>query len=186
MEDMSIEPLLWQLGAGWAIAAFVIALLLGSLFEAILKLPKGAASLVLACVFAILGGAAFFDEWAEVRTGPIVSNLQSQLAKAEIQSNERAMSRPRTTIRINGESQKNAARVMEANLKKNNVYVSGIEMVDPNAAPQGMEVRFFHKSDNQLAEGIMRITGAGSVKLINDYPSAPMGLSDIWFPKTDK
>jgi hypothetical protein len=65
MEDMSIEPLLWQLGAGWAIAAFVIALLLGSLFEAILNLPKGAASLVLACVFAILGGAAFFDEWAE-------------------------------------------------------------------------------------------------------------------------
>jgi hypothetical protein len=46
MEEMSIEPLLWQLGAGWSIAAFVSALLLASLSEALLKLPKGAASLV--------------------------------------------------------------------------------------------------------------------------------------------
>ena len=186
MEDMSIEPLLWQLGAGWAIAAFVIALLIASLSEAVLKLPKGAASLVLACLFAILGGAAFFDEWAEVRPAPIIANLNTQIAKSEAQSNERAMSRPRTTIRINGESQKNAARIMEANLKKNNVYVSGIEMVDPKLAPEGMEVRIFHKSDGQMADGIMRIVGAGSVKLLADYPSAPMGISDIWFPKTDK
>jgi hypothetical protein len=186
MEEMSIEPLLWQLGAGWAIAAFVSALLLASLSEALLKLPKGAASLVLACLFAILGGAAFFDEWAEVRPGSIMASLKSQMQKVEAQSNERAMSRPRTTIRINGESQKNAARALEANLKKNNVYVSGIELVDPKTAPEGMEVRFFHKTDGQMAEGIMRIAGAGSVKLITDYPSAPMGLSDIWFPKTDK
>lgn len=186
MQELMIEPQLWRLAAGWAIVGGIVGILIGAAMQFVPSGPKGGTALVAACVLGIFGAGALYGELVDVNTANVNAELDKRGKTLMERTRTEESRRPRASIRINSESQRETASRMEATLKRNGFVMSGVEFVEPSTAPAILEVRYFRTNDGRAADAVTRMLGAGDPVQVPGFAAAPPNFFDIWLPVEKK
>jgi hypothetical protein len=182
MQELMIEPHLWRLAAGWAIIGGIVGILIGAAMQFVPSGPKGGTALVAACVLGIFGAGALYGEFVDFKTANVNAELEKRGQAMLTRTRAEDARRPHAAIRISSESQREAAAKVEATLKRNGVVSTGVELIDPKAAPAAMEIRYFRSNDGRNADLLGRTINAEPVH-VPGFQSAPPNFFDVWFPK---
>jgi hypothetical protein len=92
---------------------------------------------------------------------------------------------PRVYIQVSGDSQRDAAKSLQTELRSAGFSAPGIEKVGPAKSPPRGEVRYYNDSDQPTAEKLkaaLERQGVSNVTVTRPGMKASTGTLEVWFP----